>query len=299
MSETTIRAIAVDIDGTLLNSKHKLTPEVEKALHDAAGQGVHIILATGKSRNSAIHLIKQLKLATSGIYLQGTTIYDESGKITHQKVLDPDLVRRVITYAEDRDFAVIAYSGTRIMARHEDKEMRESTEKYHEPAPEVVGSLQAIAGTLPINKIMMIGEPRAITSLRWQLGFQLGGSARLVQAGLSNMLEMLPLNSGKGPALETLLQDMNISPKEVMAIGDAENDIEMLKLVGVGIAMGQAAQMVKDAAAHITATNDDHGVARAIEKFVLKPTPTAEAFIEEAATTVIRITPPAQTNGDS
>ncbi len=299
MSETTIRAIAVDIDGTLLNSKHKLTADVEKALHEAAEQGVHIILATGKSRNSAVHLIKQLKLVTSGIYLQGTTIYDESGKITHQKTLDADLVRRVITYAEDRGFAVMAYSGTRIMARHEDKEMRESTEKYHEPAPEVVGSLQAIAGTMPINKIMMIGDPRAITALRWQLGFQLGGGARLVQAGLSNMLEMLPPHSGKGPALEILLQDMNISPKEALAIGDAENDIEMLKLVGVGVAMGQAAQMVKDAAAHITTTNDEHGVARAIEKFVLKRPPTSAAPPEDSAATIAQVAPTTPTNGDS
>lgn len=298
MSEMTIRAIALDIDGTLLNSKHELTPEVEKALRDAANQHVQIILATGKSRNSAVHLIKHLKLETYGIYLQGTAIYDASGKITHQKTLDPDLLRRVITYVDDRDFSVIAYSGTRILARSVNADMSEATTKYHEPVPEAIGALQNVVGTLPINKIMMIGEPRAITALRWQLNIQLGGAARLVQAGLSNMLEMLPLGSGKGPALATLLQDLKISPAEVMAVGDAENDIEMLQLVGVGVAMGQAEQIVKDAAVHITASNDDHGVARAIEKFVIRQQPSPAPAVEDAATTVIRLTPPANASGE-
>jgi hypothetical protein len=273
-----IQAVAIDIDGTLLNSRHELTSDVEKALRAAAAKGVQVILATGKTRVSAQHLIEHLKLSTHGIFLQGAAVYDAGGRITHQATLDPHLLRRVVTYAEDRGYTVLVYSGTRTFARKVTDAIRDVTVVYHEPLPEEVGSLFATLGQLPIHKAIMIGpDARSVTALRWQLTQQVGSSARLIQAGIPTMLEVLPSEAGKEIALRKLLKDLNIEPEAVMAIGDAENDVGMLQMVGVGVAMGQAAQAVKEAARHVTLTNDEHGAARAIERFVLNPEPVPEA----------------------
>lgn len=275
-----IRVVVLDVDGTLLDSKHELTPRVEKALRAAAAKGVQIVLATGKTRASMLKTIDQLGLKAPGIYLQGLAIYDGEGELRHQMTLDPALARQVITFGEDRGYHMVAYSGERIMSHHYNKLIEDGWTEYHELAPEVVGPLQNLLGHMAFNKLIACGEARAIKALRWQLTAQVGGAARLMQAGIPTMLEILPPGGSKGTALKLLLKDMKVAPENVMAMGDAENDIEMIQLAGIGVAMGHADQPVKDAADYVTGTNDEDGVAQAIERFVLAPPAVALAMPE-------------------
>jgi Cof subfamily protein (haloacid dehalogenase superfamily) len=267
---TSIQLIASDIDGTLLNSDHEISERTEKAIRAAMAQGVHFVLATGKTRSSAVHLIQKLGLRTPGIFLQGLAIYDSDGNVLNQSAIDPVIARHVITYAEDRGFTMLAYCGDRILMRAPHPIM-EQMAKYHEPQPEYVGPLQNWLDKLPINKIAAIGEDRRITALRWQLGMQLNGSAKLVQAAIPHMLEILPPGASKGAALRSLLKSMKISMEHVLAIGDGENDIEMLQSAGIGVAVGNADAKVKEAANYVVASNDEDGLAEAIERFVLPP----------------------------
>jgi Cof subfamily protein (haloacid dehalogenase superfamily) len=281
-----IKLIAVDVDGTLLNNQAELSERNENALRKAMARGVQVVLATGKTRNSTLRFIERLSLDTPGIYLQGLAIYEGDGTIKWQQTLNPALARQVITFAEDRGFTVIAYNGMRIMVRALNDRIKESMLKYHEPIPDVVGSLQNLLTDTPINKLMIVGEPRAIKSLRWNLNLQVGTAGRVVQAGLTDMLEVLPPNCSKGAALRMLLRDLHISPDSVLAIGDAENDIEMIQLAGIGVAMGHAAQPVKDAADEVVASNDEDGFAEALERFVLPPEPPTPATTEAAPNAV-------------
>lgn len=274
-----IRAIVLDVDGTLLDSQHALTARVEQAIKAAIAKGVQVVLATGKTRHATLQLIERLGLKSPGIHLQGLVIYDADGAVMHQQLLDPALARRALTFAEDRGFALFAYSGERILARSYHKTFSDGMAAYHEVLPEVVGPLQNLVGQLPIHKLIAIGDPPAIKALRWQLSNQIGGAGRLMQAGVPTMVELLPPGSSKGAALKLLLKDLKLAPEQVMAIGDAENDVEMIQLAGVGVAMGQAAQNVKDAADYVTGSCDEDGVAQAIERFVL-----AEAETETAET---------------
>lgn len=286
----TIKLVVIDIDGTLLNSQHQLTPRVERAVHAAVDAGVQVILATGKTRTSSLHLIEQLKLDTPGIYLQGLTVYEPDGKLRYQQSLDPAIARQVITFAEDRGFHMIAYSGAHIMVRQRNQYTDSVTVKYNEPEPESIGALQNVLDSMTINKIIAVGDPRAIKSLRWQLNAQLNGAVRLTQAAVPHMLEVLPPGASKGASLKMLLKDLQIANEQVMAIGDAENDIEMIQLAGIGVAVGNAEEKVKAAAKHHVASNDEDGVAEAIERFVLgrkldaeaKPAPAAESKSETA-----------------
>jgi Cof subfamily protein (haloacid dehalogenase superfamily) len=277
-----IELVAVDIDGTLLNNEYLMSERNEKVLKEAIDQGITIILATGKTYASAKLIIERLELKTPGIYNQGLTVYKSDGTLDYQKILDPEIARQVITFAEDRGFSMVAYSGNRLLARTINPDTEQFHSKYHEPMPDVVGPLQNILNEIPINKILAVktGEPKKITALRWQLDKQLNGKVQMTQA-LPHMLEVLPPGNSKGAALKTLLKQMNVDAKHVMAIGNAENDIGMLELAGVSVAVGNATQMLKDVADHVVTDNDQDGVAEAIEKFVL-----ADSNIPAAATSL-------------
>ncbi len=284
ISTQSFQLIALDIDGTLLNSQHEMTERVEKTLKTAMEQGIQVVVATGKTLISGKYVIERLGLTTPGVYLQGTAIYNSDGSLRHQQTLEPRIARQVITFAEDRDYNVAIYSGTRILVRALNQRIEELTTHYHEPLPEAVGSLHNMVDSVPINKLLIVspGEPRRITALRWQLSMQINGSARLLQAGIADMLEILPPGASKGAGLKSLLKDLGIPSSAVMAMGDAENDIEMLQLVGLGVAIGNAGQHLKDVADEVVASNDEDGVAEAVERFVLK-TPEVAAESQPAS----------------
>ncbi len=272
-AHSTIKMIVLDLDGTLLNSKLEMTPRTENALKAAIADGVHVVLATGKTRNAGAHLIEKLGIKSPGIYLQGLTIYDPDGTLRWQQTLDPSAARQVLTFGEERGFKFIAYNGVRVMVRRNDRDIIDGIARYHEPEAEIVGPLQNLMGVVPIHKLMAIGERRAITALRWQLGAQLNGTVRLMQAGIPTMLEILPPGASKGNALKVLLKQMNIPAAQVMAMGDAENDVETLQTAGLGIAVGNASESLKAVAKHVVGTNDEDGVAEAVERFVLQRKP--------------------------
>ena len=269
-TDSDIKLIVLDIDGTLLNSKLELSERNEMTLKAAMAEGAQVVLATGKTRNAGIKLVERLGLTTPGIYLQGLVIYEADGTISYQQTLEPAVARQVLTFGHDRGFKFIAYSGTRMMIARHDADIIDGMTRYHEPAPEVVGPLVNLVGRLPLNKLMAFGEPRAIKALRWQLEAQLGGAARLMQAGIPTMLEILPPGACKGTALKHLLHSMHIDKAQVMAMGDAENDTEMLQLAGIGVAIGNADAPLKKIADHVASTNDEDGVADSVERFVLK-----------------------------
>ncbi|MFN8526992.1 MAG: Cof-type HAD-IIB family hydrolase [Anaerolineae bacterium] len=287
MTQTTtkkdIKLIVVDIDGTLLNSRKELSERTEKALKAALAMGVQIAFATGKTHNSAKALFDKIAFKAPGIFTQGLTLYDAEGKVTQQHTLPSDVCRQAITFAEDRGFVMLAYSGGRILAKAHNQQLFDEMAQYHELL-EAVGPLQNVLNTAPINKLVAVGlDARSIKALRWQLNSVLGGSVRLVQAGINTMLEILPPGVSKGSALKLLTKDLRIPADSVMAIGDAENDIEMIQFAGWGVAMGQAEQNVKDAADFVAPSNDDDGVAVAIETFVLPdPVPPAVPVKAEA-----------------
>ncbi len=272
-----IQLIVTDIDGTLLNSKSELSERNQKALKAAMDKGVQVVLATGKSYDSGQYVVKRLNLNTPGVYTQGTTIFNADGTLRSQQTLPPAVARQVITFAEDRGFVMAIYTGKRILVRKAHSRMEELYSHYHEPVPEGVGPLQNVLEDIPINKLLVTspGNPREIMSLRWLLNYQINGSARLLQAGIPDMMEILPPGASKGAAVKMLLKDMKVAPENVLALGDAENDVEMLQLVGIGVAVGNASDHVKQVANVVVSNNDEDGVAEAVERFVLTPEPAA------------------------
>lgn len=280
MSEA-IQLVVVDLDHTLLNSQHTMSERNEAALKATVAAGIPVILATGKTRSSATALIEKLGLDTPGIFVQGLIVYDGDGTIRHQSSLDSTVARRVITFAEDRGFTVVAYSGGQMLVRRPNQDT-DILVRYGEPPPQAVGPLYNILDDTVINKLLIISkdDPKRINALRWQLSMQIEG-ARLMQAGLPDMLEILPPGASKGSALKALLKEMQIPTERVLAIGDGQNDVEMIQLAGIGVAVENAVPELKAAADHVVASADADGVAEAIEKFILQRPLAAETNPDE------------------
>lgn len=266
-----IKLIALDLDGTLLNSDHKLSETNAKAVKAAIEAGVQVVIATGKTYASATWLYEKLNLKSPGVFSQGTVICEADGSIRSQQTLSPQVARQILTFADDRGYLTGIYSGHRILVKKMDKRVEQLTTYYHELMPEAVGPLQNLLDTRPVNKLIMLApdDSRRITALRWHISMQVNGGGRALQTGIGDQLEFLPPNASKGAGLKALVKELGVPLNQVMAIGDAENDLEMLQLVGLGVAVGNAPESIKAVAKAVVASNDQDGVAEAIERFVL------------------------------
>ncbi len=266
-----ITVIALDLDGTLLNSAHEISPRTEQALKRAMAQGVEVILATGKTATSRHRPVNQLGLTTPGVYSQGLVLLNSDGTIRYQRDLAPGTARIAIEYIESIGGTIVAVAdaGTRILSERVSS-LTDFMVDHHEPDPELVGPLSGIVDSIPITKLLIEANPADIETMREALRARLNGSATLVRS-MPQLIEVLPKDASKGDGLRRLLDDLRIDPRHVLAMGDGENDIEMLQMAGIGIAMGNANERVKDAADYVTATNDEDGVALAVERFVLPP----------------------------
>lgn len=262
MISSSIRLVAIDMDGTLLNSQHQLSPTNEAALRQAMAAGVTIVFATGKTRKSAVPIIDKLGLDTPGVYSQGLVVYKGDGSVLYERTLKRPLAHQVATFATNVNCSMVAYSGGDIVTNVRDQ-FTDVFINYHEPEPIAYGSWTAVFQARPVNKFIMVSTKERIDQIRPQLEAAIGQQATIVQA-LDYMVEILPAGASKGDGLRRVLAYLSIDPGQVMAIGDGENDVEMLQLAGLGIAMGNAMPAARQAADALTGTNDEDGVAQAL-----------------------------------
>lgn len=275
-----IKLIVVDLDGTLLNDEHKVSKRNKEAIQKAIEQGVKVILATGKTRTSTESVIAALNLDTPGVFVQGLILYNADGSVRQEHTLDSEAARKVIQYAETKGFDVIAYSGNRLVTKTLTDSVKKITD-FGEPTPEAIGSLINHVHTLKVHKLIIVGgNQRQLKALRWQLDQQLGGSVAFTDGGVLTSLEVLPKGASKGQGVKTLLRQLAAKPENVMAIGDAENDVSLLEAVGFGVAVANASEKTKAVAVEVVSSNNDDGVAEAIERFVLQEEKATETASE-------------------
>jgi Cof subfamily protein (haloacid dehalogenase superfamily) len=288
-TKTEIKFVILDLDGTLLNTEHKMSERNRDVVRKVIAQGVKVMLATGKTRTSAEPLIAELGLDTPGVFVQGLIIYNADGTLRSETTLDGTTARRAIQFAESEGFDVIAYSGKRLVTKRMTDAVK-AIAAYGEPTPEEVGSLLNQIGTIPMHKLIMVGgSEQKLRALRWQLDQMIGNQAAFTHGGVLTSIEVLPKGMNKGVGVKSLMKIMGANPENTLAIGDGDNDIEMLKMVGMGVAMGNAHADVKAAVKYVVASNDEDGVAEALERYVLK---TPEHKPEEAPKVEVTVEAP-------
>lgn len=270
-----IKLIGIDMDGTLLNSNNEISPRTKKAIQKASDAGVKIVLATGRILSSAINYLDILGIKKPIIASNGAVLIDEHRNKIFESSLNMEVVEKVMNigelnniyyhfYDEDTFYSNI-YVEEVIKFYKTQGNIEENKVKFN-----IFKEKQEITNndSLNIYKFMFLDEDIYKLSL---LRNELEKLEDInVCSSWMNNVEVMGKEVSKGRSLEYLCKKLNILPEEVITIGDNENDISMLNYAGMGVAMGNSIEEVKSIADIITLNNDEDGVARIIEKYVLK-----------------------------
>jgi len=270
-----VKLVALDMDGTLLNSDVLVPDRNREALEECEKRGIKVVLATGKARTSALLACEKSSLgdmfssASPGIFIQGLLVHGPDGKVLSQTYLPKDVVRKAFLYAEEANVACCGFLGERNVTLRSHPLLDELHERYYEPESYVAANIEEILEQ-DVYKVLLYGDDEAVINNEvmpyWDENIVEG--ARMTRA-IPEMLELVPTGTSKATGLETLLSEYGIAPQEVLAVGDGDNDLEMLGMAGIGVAVNNATPRLKEKADHIVSSNDEGGVAEAIWKFAL------------------------------
>ena len=264
-----IQLIALDLDGTLLNSNHQISPKTLQALKKVMNSGIQIMIATGKTPISAVEVKKQLGIETWGVFTQGLTILDPTDEVADETVLPDNLSREATMLLEKlhNQFEFVIYNRNGIYTLSPSSFDAFLT-AHHEPHPVAMEKSDRLFSQLPFQKILIQGERSNLDRLELELTDTFGSSVDFVFSH-HDVLEILPAGTSKGGGVAWVLNKLGIKSEELMAFGDGDNDIEMLALAGIGVAMGNGTSGTKSASNYVTLTNDEDGIVDALYHFGL------------------------------
>ncbi len=270
----TIKLIALDLDGTTLNSEGKVSPYTEKILNKATKQGIHVVIATGRSQSALPEEILKLPGIEYAITSNGAAIIDlRQEKIIYENCIDAEALEEVHKLLIQYDYMVEvflegkAYVEKNIFENLEKVGLSERNIKYVRrtrlPYTNVLNMMLRNKGRIEnININFSNQEDR--THMRKKLNLLKNVT---ITSSLEHNLEIGGATTSKASALKELCKSLGIESKHIMACGDSPNDEEMMKVAGIPVAMGNARPSIKKISKYITFTNDEDGVAKAIEKF--------------------------------
>jgi 5-amino-6-(5-phospho-D-ribitylamino)uracil phosphatase len=262
-----VELVAVDLDGTLLTSGKKITERTRRVLQAILNQGVKVLLASARPPRSVAAVYKALKLKDCIICYNGALIYDPPTRtvLAHQPIR-LSLAKKVIQMAREM-YPPMAVS---VEVLDEWLTDRAAAGRNGEPQKRVPDTPAAIDSwlTCDVTKLLLLGPEAYLDGLRAKLNALFAHKLATAQSD-HNLLQIMSAEVSKGNALKFVCKHYGIPLRRTIAIGDAHNDIDMLQMAGIGIAMADAPTRVKTAATYVTTGNDEDGVADALEKFVL------------------------------
>ncbi|MGH9740130.1 MAG: HAD family hydrolase [Candidatus Acidiferrales bacterium] len=276
-----VKLIAMDLDGTLLDSRGHLPDENVQAIAEAADRGIEILIVTGRRFHSARLSAAALACNVDFISSNGALIKSRSGETHYRRLLPADVARKVLNATPE--FRVCA--GVIFDRPHERQVIFEKIDwngayigpylsRHREQVAEVQPLMDCLDGDDPVE-ILYLGDCAAIQNVAQILrDFPLSSQYTLAmteyQARNLSMLDVLQRGVSKGAALAEWAARRGIARGEVMAIGDNWNDREMLQYAGLPIVMGNSVAALKDMGWETTLSSEDCGVAHAIRKYALE-----------------------------
>ncbi len=263
-----IELVVLDLDGTLLASDGSLPPRNAAAIAQVQAKGVGVAIATGKTYWSAVDIIAELGLTLPGVFAQGLLVCAADGTVLRETRLDYDLVNRVLAYLEEKSLPYIAQNRSGLLVTEANGYNRAICGKYGEPQPRIIGAMAGRAKDLKINKLL-ISDRDDLQARRDDLQRRFSQESKILQA-VPEFVEILPLGTSKGAGVRWMLQQLQIAPQTMLAVGDGENDLELLEMAGMAVAVGNARPELKAVADAVVSMNDDAGVAQALKRFVLR-----------------------------
>jgi hypothetical protein len=267
--------LALDLDGTLLNTREEISARNLRAVREAVNRGIKVVIVTGRSNPSAHLYLGQLNLPYPHVTYNGAVIHDGTA-VMLSNLLEHDTIERTVLALREFDHVPILYDL-------EDHRYYQDLGPYRDQFLELSRGMelnlhqvedllqQTWSGIVRMSVFM--NEEQAL-HLEKHLPAHLGESLRTVQTHFPGgdfwIFEILDSRSSKSGALSHLCRGYGIEPGEVIAVGDNQNDIDMIEWAGLGVAMANSKEPVRARADIVTErTNDEHGVEEVIERYLL------------------------------
>jgi Cof subfamily protein (haloacid dehalogenase superfamily) len=265
----TIRLVATDLDDTLLRDDWTLSERVVQAIRKAREKGVHITFATGRMPASTRPYVKQLGIDVPIITYNGAMIQEAlSGEVLYRRVIPVETAREVVSWLLAQELHLHVYREDKVFAHTMNDWSRDYARATRVPVEEA-NLLELLDQEKDgVEKILFFGENKDLEAWGERILERYRGKVHTTRSK-PHFLELIHPEVNKGVALTALAKRLGINREDVMAIGDNLNDIDMIRYAGLGVAIGNARKEVKEAADVITASNQEDGVAQAIEKYIL------------------------------
>lgn len=264
------KLIAFDIDGTLINSKNIITTKTQAALEELNHNGVEIVISSGRPFNGVLRIASQIhsEVVNYGSCFNGGLVKEiVTGNTLYSAHLDTAAIHEITKLAMDADLDIIAHSEQNILISRTPKAEYIAIESELNGMP--IKIVDFLAPDMVAPKIIVTASSDILAEFRLSLPKDLDQRFNIVKSA-DFFLEFIPNYVSKKTGLENLARHLSISQTEVMAFGDHGNDLSMIEWAGCGVAMGNAIPELKAQAQFITLSNDNEGIAYALEELILK-----------------------------
>lgn len=266
MTESPIRLLCLDIDGTLLDSMHRLPPENRAAVREAEQRGVAVCVMSARPPGAIVPIVRELGIAGPMVCYNGGLILKQDTCFADERIANA-IGLQILRETE--------HCGVHLSVYRDWDWLIEKADRWSAQESAITGLIPTevpLRETLHTcengaHKYLCMGEPEKINIIAAALD-ALHLPVQLVRSK-DTYLEILPLHADKAFAMTTLCHVLDIAPEQTMSVGDHDNDCGMLRAAAYGVAMGNASEKAKQAAAWQTRSNDEAGVAYAIHRWIL------------------------------
>ena len=250
--------LVLDLDGTLTNSKKEISPRNLQPLLRLQQSGVRLVLASGRPTYGIAPLADALRMKEYGgfilSYNGGEIIEWGTGRLLYKNLLPDDVLPILYTASVRNEQAILTYDDEYVRKEAFLNKMQiRAVDDFLAAAP------------LPLPKCLIVGDPDRLIRTEAELSLRLQGQISVYRSE-PYFLELVPMGIDKAQSLSVLLDKLGLTREAMVAMGDGYNDLSMIKFAGMGVAMANAQEPVKQAADYITLSNDEDGVAMAVER---------------------------------
>ena len=277
------KLLVLDVDGTLLNDEREISKRTLAALLKVQQMGVRIVLASGRPTYGLMPLAKTLELGNYGGFVLSYNgcqiIKAQNGEILFERRINPEMLPYLEKKARKNGFAIFTY--------HDDTLITDSPDNEYIKNEALLNNLKIIREDefstaidfAPCKCMLVSDKEKALIGLEQHWEKRLAGTLDAFRSE-PYFLEVVPCGVNKANTLGALLEHLGVTREEVIAVGDGVCDVTMLKLAGMGVAMGHSQDSVKVCADYVTASNEEDGVALAVEKLILAEVRAAEVPLD-------------------
>lgn len=273
------KLLVLDVDGTLLNEAKEISKRTLAALLKVQHMGVRIVLASGRPTYGLLSIAKTLELGNFGGFIvsyNGCQIINaQDGKILFERRINPEMLPYLEKKAQKNGFDLVTYQDNTLITNAPENDFIRKEAKLNDLIIIDEEEFSTSIDFAPCKCVLVSDDEEALIDLENHWKKRLDGTLDAFRSE-SYFLEVVPPGVDKANTLGVLMEQLGVAREEVIAIGDGVCDVTMLQLAGLGIAMGHSQDSVKVCADYVTASNEEDGVAQAVEKMILAEVHAAE-----------------------